>query len=248
MIRNLLFVLIVMTGCMGTAHAQKIRAADTGAVHLALDGPGEQYQQPITIEKGDVLWTETIRPLYARVLVDAVEKRLRPSIDGVLAGTALIGVELESGLAFCPAIDFEAPVARVQCFQDFDEDGQFDGGYYTDQRGFDTQFLSGWLRGLAGLAPKISYVEASAETRVPEGTLTVQFDGLRRGAPRFWLYVEKERADNRIECEITEPGVCVLMGRQFAFAETDDDKVLFTPQGEFANRAFSFSSKSSFRK
>lgn len=244
---RLILVCLSAIGLVGSAHAQKIRAADTGAVDLILTGPDVQYFEPITIDKGDVLWVETIRPMHVRTLIDDVEKRMRPSIPPVASGTPLIGVRIESGIAFCPSITYEAPVSRVQCFQDFDGDMKFDGGYYTDQRGFDTQFLSGWLRGLAGLAPKISYANADDTVSVPHGQVTVQYNGMRRGTPRFRLYVEQERVDDLMSCEVPEDGICELMGRRFQFAENDDDSVTFTPIGEAEQRAFSFYSKSSFR-
>ena len=232
----------------GVAQAQKIRSADTGAVDLVLKGPDSSYLEPATVAKGDLLWAEEVEPLHVKVLVDDVQKRNRPSAPAVAAGTPLIGVRIASGIAYCPSIAYDAPSSKVQCFQDLDDDGKFDGGYYTDQRGFDTQFLSGWVRGLTGLSPKIAYSDASDDTPAPVGRISVKFDGMRRDVPRFRLYVEEEKADDPIDCQIPEPGVCVLMGRRFSFSESEDGSVLFKPTGLAENRYFSFYSKSSYRQ
>ncbi|MAT35055.1 MAG: hypothetical protein CMK06_07915 [Ponticaulis sp.] len=240
--------LVLGLATTGLAHAQKIRAADTGAVDLELLGVEAPYDGPLTISKGDVLWTETMQPHHVKVLVDPVGKRIRPPVDGVEAGTTLIGVTLESGIAYCPPIEFDAPVARVQCFQDLNDDSVFDGGYYSDQRGFDTQFLSGWLRGLSGLTPKIAYRDADQDTPVPTGKFMVQFDGMRRGVPQFRNWVEEERTDTRGSCDIPEAGVCDYRGRRFRFTENADASVTFEPIAEAPRRLVIFSSQSSFRR
>lgn len=240
--------LVLGLASTGLAHAQKIRAADTGAVDLELLGVEAPYDGPLTISKGDALWTETMQPHHVKVLVDPVGKRIRPPVDGVEAGTTLIGVTLESGIAYCPPIKFDAPVARVQCFQDLNDDSVFDGGYYSDQRGFDTQFLSGWLRGLSGLTPKIAYRDADEDTPVPTGKFTVQYDGMRRDVPQFRLWVEEEPVDDKAACQMSDEGLCTLFGRQFRFEENPDQTITFTPVGEAQRRLLSFSSQSSFRR
>lgn len=243
---SLCIVALLSLGLAGNAHAQKIRAADTGAVDLIL--AGTDNLEPVTVKKGDVLWVESFKPEHVKVLVDPVADRIRPNVSGVAAETPVIGVRIESGIAYCPAIQFDAPSSRVQCFQDLNDDGEFDGGYYTDQRGFDTQFLSGWLRGLSGLTPKIAYTSAGEDTVVPTGRLTVQYDRISRGVPQFWLYVEQERVDDRFSCDLTEEGHCYVLGRTFSFAENDDGTVTFTPQGPAQPSRFTFYSVSSYRK
>ena len=242
---SLLSVALLAAGMTAPVHAQQIRAADTGAVGLVLEGIDANGE--VRVRKGDVLWVEGFRPNKVKVLVDSVENRIRPNTPGVAAGTTLIGVTIESGTAYCPAIDYDATNRKVQCFQDLDDDGQFDGGYYTDQRGVDTQFLSGWLRGLSGLSPKIAYTDASEDTVIPTGKLTVQYDRMSKGNPQFWLYVEKEKADSRATCETTEPGTCTLLGRTFDYAENDDGSLSFTSSSDAAERYFTFYSVSSYR-
>ncbi len=244
--RHLTIIAFVILSSTISAQAQKIRAADTGAVDLLLDGVSDVA--PITIKKGDTLWVEGFRPDKVKVLIDPVENRIRPNTSGVAAGTPLIGVSIASGTAYCPVIDYDAPSNRVQCFQDLDNDGLFDGGYYTDQRGFDTQFLSGWLRGLAGLAPKIAYTDANEETPIPTGKVTFQFDSIRKGTPRFWLYIEQERVSDKDTCDVIEPGVCVLFGRTLKFTENDDNTVTFTPLEPVGPRLLTYRSSSSYRK
>ncbi len=242
------FLSLLAFAVCGTAHAQKVRAADTGAVELALLGTENTVGHELTLKKGDVLWAETFRPLHIVVLKDDVEERRRPNVDGIPAETTLIGVRLASGLAYCPAIDYDAPVSKVQCFQDFNDDGLFEGGYYSDQRGFDTQFLAGWLRGLSGLTKQLSYAPPTEETVVPTGRLSVQYDGMRKGAPKFRVYVENERIDDPLYCDVTEPGECEILGRRIRYVENDDGTVSFTPVDEGTLRGFSLQSVSSYRK
>lgn len=245
---SLLIPVFLVFGLTLPSNAQKIRSADTGAVDLVLLGSEGLSDEPVTVKSGESLWSEEFQPLYMKQLVDSVEKRIRPNTPGVAAGTVLIGVRLASGIAYCPAIDYDAPTTKVQCFQDLNDDQEFDGGYYTDQRGFDTQFLSGWLRGLAGLSPKISYANLAEGAEIPTGRLTVQYDRIKKNAPQFWLYVEQERADNRATCELTEQGTCILLGREFRFSVNDDKTVTFTPVAQAENRLFTFYSASSYRR
>jgi hypothetical protein len=243
-------ILVALAGlfAVSPAFAQKLRSADTGSVTLVLSGTKGTVGNEVIVSSGDELWTETVKPYRVKVLTDPVEGRIRPTTPGVAAGTTLIGVRIASGTAYCPVIDYDANVSRVQCFQDLDDDGLFDGGYYTDQRGFDTQFLSGWLRGLAALAPKIAYSEKTSETKIPTGTITVRFQKIRKGVPRFQLYIEKERLDDSIDCAVPVAGQCHILGRSFSFEETANGGVKFTALSEGEPRGFSVSSYSEFRK
>lgn len=242
----ILLLAAIAISAQAPAHAGKIRASDTGGVGLI--HKGELPEGSVTIKSGDVLWSEIFEPEKVKVLVDDVTKRIRPNVSGVAAGTTLIGVDIASGTAYCPLIDFDAPVARVQCFQDINADGIFDGGYYTDQRGFDTQFLAGWVRGLSGLTQKPAYRDVSEGTIIPTGSLTVQFDRIRNNTPEFWIFVEKERASDRSKCDIPEPGVCNILGRQYQFLQNEDDSLTFTAIGQTDSRGMNFYSVSSYRK
>ena len=210
----------------GAASAQMVPSAERGATPLVTEAP-IGLDAPVTVASGETAWRETLRPRYVvRTLEDAVERRRPSRIDGPPAGTLMYGVQLSTGYAYCPPIDYDAPTRRVQCYRDFDDDGRFDGGYMTEHRTFRTQFLPSMVRSLAAV-PKVSY-----ETAQPDETMTadarIVFEGFRRGKAQFRLYVEEERTDSRTECEPAgeESTQCTAFGLLLDVREQDGRAVI----------------------
>jgi hypothetical protein len=221
-----------------TADAQKIRSAEQGSVPLVLD-PFTHERSVVTVKPGDTAWTEAVRPTKVVRLVDAAPPRIRPgNIDGVPAGAILFGYRLSTGFAYCPQIDTARPNTRVQCFRDLDGDGTFDGGYVTNDTSADSRYFSSFLQGLVSVAKRRYEPAASAD--LPPAPVRVVYAGLKKGAPRFNLFMETDKMDTTLDCVIQHPGVCDVLGVRIAFAATAEpkDAVTLAFEGAAQNRTF----------
>jgi len=199
-----------------------VRRAENGTVSLA-HLPPDNMQSPTLVQRGDIVWTETIRPVRAARLLSDSAERIRPNRGQVVAsGTLLFGIELSTGTAFCPQIEYQAAVSRSQCFRDFDDDGDFDGGYLSRSRGLDSQYITAFLHGLAPISPlKYEHIE-------PDESFNAQarfvFADIRRGYPRFRFFIEGERMADLESCEPVEGRAdeCIVMGVHLRFEEVED--------------------------
>ena len=231
-------LLILAVALAPTAAAQKIRSAEQGSVPLALD-PFTHERATVTVKPGDTAWTEAVRPTKVVRLLDAAPPRVRPGgIDGVPAGALLFGYRLSTGFAYCPEIDTARMSTRVQCFRDLDDDGTFDGGYVTNDTAADSRYFSSFLQGLVAV-PKRRY-EPAAGADLPAAPVRVVYAGMKKGAPRFNLFVDKARMDNTLECVVQQPGVCDVLGVRIAFAAAADPKgaIILAFEGAAQNRIF----------
>ena len=226
-----------------SALAQMIKRADKGAVRVVLfDPPGSGEMQ--AYERGDTVWSEPFEPAYFARLKTEVPYRIRPNTPAVPAETLLFGIDIQSGRVFCPVIPYEAPTSRVQCFQDLNDDKIFDAAYHTDQRGFDTQFLSGWVRGLQGFAsggPAYEF-ESTPEDR-PQGAVRFVFKGFRDDYPSFEVYFEDERLDDRVACEPLAETRCTVFGYPLSFERVDNRNINIKLEGASRLRMFSLQSQ-----
>lgn len=226
-----------------SALAQMIKRADKGAVHVVLFDPPEPGEMQ-AFERDDTVWSEPFEPAHFARLKTDVPYRIRPNTPAVPAGTLLFGIDIQSGRVFCPVIPYEAPVSRVQCFQDLNDDRIFDAGYHTDQRGFDSQFLSAWVRGLQGFAsggPAYEF-ESTPEDR-PQGTARFVFKGFRDDYPSFDVYFEDERLDERIACEPLSETRCTVFGYPLTFERIDRRSINIQLEGTSRLRMFSVQSQ-----
>jgi hypothetical protein len=231
-------LLILAAALASTADAQKIRSAEQGSVPLALE-PFTHERATVTVKAGETAWTEAVRPVKVVRLLDAAPPRIRPgNIEGVPAGAVLFGYRLSTGFAYCPQIDTARLNTRVQCFRDLDGDGTFDGGYVTNDTATDTRYFSSFLHGLVSVAKRRYEPAASAD--LPAAPVRVVYAGLKKGAPRFDLFMETQKMDDPIDCVIQRPGVCDVMGVRIAFAAADQPKgaVILAFEGAAENRTF----------
>ena len=217
------------------ATAQKLRSAEDGQVPLTLDAFMPQ-QPTLIVRPGETAWTEGVRPAYAVRLLDQTETRVRPTVEGVPAGTLLFAYRLSSGYAYCPPLDVTRPTKDVQCYRDVDNDGKFDGGYVTGERNAESPYFSTFLKSLAA-TPKYRYEHAFG-TLLPPAPARVVFAEMKNGAPRFRLYIGREQMKNLIDCEPAEAGVCDALGVRLSFAPADGQKnaITLTFQGAVPER------------
>lgn len=224
------------------ATAQMIKRADNGAVTLIAHG-FEPPSSSLVLQKGDIAWSETVSPAYLVRTTEKRDARARPNTAAIEAGTVLFGTSIQSGMAYCPPIDYKANTARVQCLQDLDDDGTFDAAYVTKQYSMDTQFLSVWIHGLAGLNSKVGYQPVEDASEGPSGKIELRFDGIRKSKPSFRLYVEDERIDDRVYCMPQTDATCVMMGVQLTYSMVDKKTMEVTSMALNKNRVFSVRSE-----
>ena len=239
---KLVVLAILLCFSVFDATAQKIKRADNGAVTLIAHG-FTPSTSPLNLVKGDVAWTETVSPAYLVRTTDPRPARVRPNTAAIESGTVLLGLSIDSGMAFCPPIDFEAHTPRVQCLQDLDGDGTFDAAYVTKQYSMDTQFLSVWIHNLAGLNSKVGYEPVNNANDGPSGTIEVRFDGVRRSKPSFRLYVENERIDDRLYCQPLTETTCQIMGVTLTYSMLDKSTMEITSMALADTRVFSVRSE-----
>ncbi len=215
----------LMLALAPTAMAQKIPRAEQGSVALALDDFAQAHHT-VVVKQGDTAWTETVRAAQATRLIDAAVERSRPKVVGVPARTVLFGNQLAPGNADCAPNDLARANRDVQCFRDLDGDGTFDGSYITSDAGADSRYFSSFLKSLTGI-PKVRY-EAATSADLPPAAGRVVFAGVKNGAPRFNLLIDKDKMQNTLECRVREPGVCEVLGVRLAFAPAAEPKGAMT--------------------
>jgi hypothetical protein len=208
----LLLALIAALAFSAMADAQPVPRAENGRVDL-LAYPPQGLEQPRTVQPGEAAWVETVRPEYAVRLLGDAAARIRPENGAVVpAGTLLFGMRVTRGYAYCPRIDFNAVITRVQCFRDFNDDGVFDGGYLTRHSSVNTQFLANIVHALDRVVP-VPY-EAVEPSDALETSSTVVFERLRNGQASFRKYIDAERLTSSYTCEplAENPELCTLFG------------------------------------
>lgn len=204
---GLAFALAVMAFA-GTAAAQQIARSEDGAVRYQLSQP-IGLDAPLDVRDGDAVWAEYIRPMHVvRTTTAGADRPGELRAPGVPAGSILFAYTLRSGFAYCP---MTAPGAqRVQCYRDFNDDGQFDGSYVTISRGIDAMVLPGGLRGLNAM-PRVSYEQAAIED-APVVHGQVIFIGFRGREARFRIRIEDEWMHGVRTCVAGDDGLCTVYG------------------------------------
>jgi hypothetical protein len=220
-----------------TASAQMIPRAEQGSVPLIIDAFTHAHQT-VTVKSGETAWTENVRAEKAVRLVDAAVERTRPKVSGVPAGTVLFGYQLSTGIAYCAPIDLAKVNKNVQCFRDLDGDNTFDGSYITSDTGADSRYFSSFLKTLIPI-PKTRYEAANSADLSPAPARLV-FAGMKNGAPRFNLIIDKDKLDNTLECRVRQAGVCDVLGVRLAFAAATEPKgaVTLAFEGAASERVF----------
>lgn len=241
MMRLIIFAILFVFASLD-ATAQMIRRADNGAVTLIAHG-FEPPANSLVLKKGDVAWTETVSPAHLVRTTDTRPERKRPNTAAIEAGTVLFGMNIQSGMAYCPPINYQANTARVQCLQDLDDDGKFDAAYVTKQYSIDTQFLSVWIHDLAGLNSKVGYEPVQDTAQGPSGQIELRFDGIRKSKPSFRLYVENERIDDRVYCTPLTDTTCAMMGVRLTYSMADKKTMEITSMALAESRVFSVRSE-----
>ena len=208
------------------ADSQMIRRAENAVVELMVLPPEDVASG--AVRSGDTLWVERSFPVYVARLIDEAPERTRPRRGAPLeAGTVLFGLSVTNGVAYCPPIDFDAPVRRVQCFRDLDDNGTFDGRYLTRSYGIDSQYLAAFVHAL-DRAPQIAY-ERQQPTPDMATNGRIVLDGFRRGEPSFRRYLDDERLDSRFSCETVDSaaGTCRLLGALIRITRQGNDSISF---------------------
>ena len=219
------------------AVAQKIARAEQGSVLLAFDD-FKHGHTTVVVKPGEVAWTEDVRAAKAVRLVEPIVERIRPKVEGVPAGTALFGYQLATGVAYCAPIDLTKVNRDVQCVRDLDGDGTFDGSYITSDRGADSRYFSSFLKSLTA-TKKARYEPASSADLAPAPARVV-YAGMKNGAPRFNLFIDEDKMDDPLDCQVQKPGVCDVLGVRLAYGSAEGSKDSVTLAFEIAapNRTF----------
>lgn len=191
-----------------SASAQLVSRSEDGTVDYLLAAP-IGADAPVDLRPGDVAWRERLRPAQLVRLTSSGVERMRPGrTPGLMSGEILFAYRLSSGFAYCPTRALGPGSSRVQCYRDFDADGDFDGAYVTISRGIESMILPGGLRGLVPMPP-VTY-EAVDVSEAPEVEAAVIYTGWRNGAPRFRLRVEDEWLRDEEVCAPAGEGACTV--------------------------------------
>jgi hypothetical protein len=206
----LAWALALLTPAISSAQpAQMYPRAEQGAVMLIVGAP-TSLDAPITVNPGQVAWTQSARPANGVRLVDPLPKRIRPSGKALPAGELLFGYRLVGGMAYCPPLPYKG-LRTAQCVRDLDGDGAFDACYIGDTRGIRSHFLVALVADLSGCGGRYRYTPAewSAGEAVP---VAVLFKGHRDGAPIFLFKIEDQVIEAEHPCKPENDGACVIMG------------------------------------
>lgn len=203
--------LAVMTAALVCASpgAELVRRDEAGAAIFILTAPLQPGGEAIEVAPGGVAWTENLRPQSAvRLMVDAPARNGPGRTVGPTAGSVLFGYAMRhGGESFCP---FGPPGSeRVQCYRDFDADGDFDGAYVSIPLRRDYVLRVGRLTRLSPVR-QLAF-EVVAADAMPSVAAELTFDGWRGGEARFSLRAADERIGEYV-CERAEGGACTLLG------------------------------------
>lgn len=191
-------LLILTALTVSSAHAQQVPMSEYGAVPLTLSQP-EGLETSLEVQRGDVVWRDSLQPaLAARALEESPVRRRPGPLDGAQPGDLLFGVQLSSGIAYCPPIDFDAPTRRVQCYRDFDADGTWDGAYYTRHDSFRSQIVPSRLRGLTAI--RKTRFEIADPTQLLSVASEWRFRNWRGGVAQFDYIIEEDRSGDPMPC------------------------------------------------
>jgi hypothetical protein len=206
----LAWALALLTPAISSAQsAPMYPRAEQGAVMLIV-APPTSLDAPITVNPGQVAWTQSARPASGVRLVDPLPKRIRPSGKALPAGELLFGYRLVGGMVYCPPLPYKG-LRTAQCVRDIDGDGAFDACYIGDTRGIRSHFLVALVADLSGCGGRYRYAPAewSAGEAVP---VAVLFKGYRDGAPVFLFKIEDALLETEHPCRPENDGGCVIMG------------------------------------
>ncbi|MBI1187682.1 MAG: hypothetical protein GC206_10210 [Alphaproteobacteria bacterium] len=199
----------VMAFAVASPQAELVRRDEAGAALFVLTAPVEPGAAAVEVAAGGLAWTESLRPQSAvRLLTDAPARNRPGRTEGPPSGAILFAYSMQhGGESFCP---FGPPGSqRVQCFRDFDADGDFDGAYVSIPLGRDYVLRVGRLTRLTPVR-QLAF-EAVAADALPSLEAQLSFDGWRGDAARFTLKTAQERL-GEYECAPDASGVCTMLG------------------------------------
>jgi hypothetical protein len=227
-LRHVWLALALLGSFALTAQAEKLPRTEQGNVlFVFLSGPVVGQGQ-VQVSTGDIVWEDRIIPALWVELQGPTPVVKQPVRGAALKpGTALFGVELSTGWAYCAPYDPDRAVRRAQCLRDLNDDGNFEGVYVGEARGGKSRYLPAILRALQGMntPPPYTRLEPNPDWAVPA---KVTFAGWRETVPTFFVWIEDERIDTPLACEIhpTDPGRCRVLGVEMNFAPADEDLLL----------------------
>ncbi len=193
-----------------SAGAAMIPRAEKGAV-IVLSGAPKGLETPVVVAKGDVAWTQAVRPALAARLLDPLDERTRPHGKPIGAGAVLFGYSLSSGTAFCPPVPRGVAVPEVQCLRDLDGDKTFDGCYVGETRGLRSHFLLALVSDLDACGKhRYELIDWDAQDAVAAGLV---FKGFKKGLPLFAIRLEDESLEGADVCAPDrDDGSCTIAG------------------------------------
>lgn len=219
------------------AHAQLVSRAEDGTVEYLLGAPAG-LDAPVEVARGDTAWTEQLRPAHVVRLTSSGADRNRPVfVPGVQEGEIVFAYQLRTGVAYCPARPPGVNVRRVQCYRDFDDDGDFDGGYVTTGQTIQATILPGGLHGLIAIPP-VTYEPADAADG-PQSTAEIVFAGWRNDRARFRVRVEREMVDDFYVCEPRPEGLCEVLQLMLRITELPQQRARIELAGASEPRSMS---------
>jgi len=196
-----------------SAVAEMVRRDEAGAATFVLAAPVAPGSEAVDVMPGAVAWTEAVRPQSAvRLMADAPARNGPGRTNGPARGAILFGYVMESGgEAFCPIGPSQAQGrARVQCYRDFDADGDFDGAYVSLIQGQDYLIKVGRLTRLTPVR-QLAFEVVSDAAAIPPIEAALRFDGWRGGEARFTLSANNETLGD-YSCAPDADGVCAMLG------------------------------------
>lgn len=221
------------------AGAAMIPRAEKGAVIVLSEAP-KGLEAPVVVAKGDVAWTQPVRPALAVRLLDPLAERTRPHGKPIEAGAVLFGYSLSSGTAFCPPVPRDVAVPEVQCLRDLDGNKTFDGCYVGETRSLRSHFLLALVSGLDACGQhRYEPVEWDAKDAV---TASLVFKGFKKGVATFLIRLEDESLDGVDYCAPEgDSGVCAIAGLRLKVTPEGDKAriVLISAEQDYAFAVFS---------
>jgi hypothetical protein len=86
---------------------------------------------------------------------------------------------------------------------------------------------------------KIHY-EGANSTDLPPAEARVVYAGMKNGAPRFNMFIERDKMDDPLDCKIVQAAVCEVLGVRLAFSPAAELKGAITLSFERAAAERSF--------
>jgi hypothetical protein len=174
----------------------------------------------VSLVPGAVVMRTQAQPGHAAVVAETTQTRSGGVPQSYAAGTPLVGVTIDNGVAFCGLIDAGKSGMHTQCLRDIDANGTFEASYLVRDARTVGPYFVGRLYKIAGMRP-VPYT-VGAGTALPGLSLSLVYQGQADGRHQFDLRVGEQTFD-RLTCPqlATVEAPCALAGGAFAIEAVD---------------------------